>query len=146
MKGVAFSRPGKMVLDPSTLLIGTTWHLFAGAPTEGLCVNWHATSTDGTSFTLVGTKTFEKDVVKQMFANGIAAPRGYRGHTFTAGLEDIQAINSFSTTDGVTWTADSGTRLAVDTTTGKEGLVVKDPAVVRISDGAYLMVYVTAIP
>jgi len=143
-KGVAFSRPGKPALDPSTLIIGATWHYFAGGATTTPFANWYATSSDGRIFTFVEEKTFTRDGVKQAMANGIAVLDGYRFYTFSHA--DNPVINSFFTTDGVTWTPDSGTRLTVDTNTGKESWGVKDPAILKFPDGTYLMVYVTAIP
>ncbi|MGQ9758993.1 MAG: hypothetical protein ACUVQ5_00240 [Candidatus Methanomethylicaceae archaeon] len=45
--GVAFSKLGRMVLDPSTILIGSVWHIFAGGTTDTPEANWHGTSSDG---------------------------------------------------------------------------------------------------
>lgn len=138
---VAFAQPNQMVLDPSTILIGFTWHYFAGgAPGEK---NWHATSSDGKTFFYDESKTFLIDNKKYMMANGIVVPGGYRFYVFA---NQDNSLRSFFTTDGVTWTADPGARLTLDPSTGKESSVLGDPTVVRLSDGTYLMVYVTTIP
>jgi len=149
-KGVAFFQEGKNVLDPSTLLIGLTWHLFAGGTAPG--VNWHATSSDGKSFTLVAQETFTLDwnndgtPDKYLMANGLRTSEdAYRFYTFESFQSD-KSVRSFTTTDGSAWTADAGARLTLDTGSGKESDVIKDPAVVRLSDGTYFMVYVTKIP
>lgn len=55
-------------------------------------------------------------------------------------------IGSFSTVDGIGFEADPGTRLALDAGSGLESWGVKDPAVVQLPDGSYLMVDVTVIP
>ncbi|MGQ9758992.1 MAG: hypothetical protein ACUVQ5_00235 [Candidatus Methanomethylicaceae archaeon] len=98
----------------------------------------------------MGEFTFDREMIftadgkNQSMANGIAVPGGYRFYTFSHG--DAPAIYSFFTRDGIVWTADSGTRLSLDTSTGLESWGVKDLAVLRLSDGSYFMVYVTEIP
>lgn len=141
-KGVAFSRPGQLVIDPSTLLIGSTWHLFSGGGPPNQ--SWHATSSDGKTFTFDELKTFTSDgITLGVLTNGIPVPGGYR---FYAPAPQDNSIRSIFTIDGITWTPDSGSRLTLDVTTGKESWSVKEPAVVKLSNGTYLMVYSTAIP
>jgi hypothetical protein len=145
-RGLSFAPPVGLSLDPSSIKIGETWHLFAGG-NPGL--NLHATSLDGKTFTFVEEIAVKKDGVNQMMANGIAVPGGYRFYTFDAippGPGQSQGINSVFSTDGLTWTADPGKRLTIDTAGGKESNAVKDPAAVRLLDGTYLMVYSTRIP
>ena len=142
-KGEAFN-PGSMALDPSILKIGDLWHLFCGGPNQQ---NWHATSSDGKFFNHDKLMRFEKDGLPNMMANGIAVSDGYRFYTFpnpSPGKKPV--INSFFTKDGQTWTADAGTRLKDDISKGLEGNYVQDPAIVRLEDGSYLMVYTTEIP
>lgn len=144
-QGVAFARPGRPVLDPTTLRVGSTWRLFAGGtPGE----NWQADSPDGKEFTAGGNLILEAGGRRQMMANGIPVPGGYRFYTFSApgpGGEDA-AIHSFFSEDGRRWTVEPGARLTLDPSSGRESVFVKDPAVVRLADGRYLMVYVTGIP
>ncbi len=78
-----------------------------------------------------------------VLTNGIAVPGWYR---FYAPAPNDNTIRSIFTTDGATWTLDSGARLTIDVTSGKESWSIKEPAVVRLSDGTYFMVYSTAIP
>lgn len=138
--GVAFQRPGRVVLDPSTLHIGNVWHFFAGgAGPEG---NWYATSADGRTFTYQSLRRFVgEDGFSYVVANALAVDGGYRFYAFGRG-----GIVSFFTRDGIDWKPESGYRLEPNTSTGLEGREAKDPAVVRLPDGSYLMVYVTAIP
>ncbi|MBI4100235.1 hypothetical protein HY439_00640 [Candidatus Microgenomates bacterium] len=137
--GVAFSGSGRFVLDPSTLRTLSGWHFFAGGtgPEKG----WHATSTDGKTFTQQQYKEFVKDGKGYIFANAIAIPGGYRAYAF-----DNRTIVSFFSTDGEDWVAEDGVRLTLDPSSQLETGVLKDPAVVELLDGSYLMVYVTKIP
>lgn len=66
---------------------------------------------------------------------------GYRMYGFT--MTDIRSLWS---ADGETWTEEDGVRLSLDESSGLESEYVKDPAVIRLADGTYLMVYVTQIP
>jgi len=140
--GVAFSRPGKSLIDPTTILIGSTWHIFTRGDVDTPNANAHGTSSDGTNFTFDEEKVFPIDGVERTMGNGIAVPGGYRFYAHGGS----PAITSFFTTDGVTWTADPGARLTLDNTTGKEANIIKEPAVVRLSNGSYFMVYAVGIP
>lgn len=128
------------VLDPTVLLIGDTWHYFAGGLPGS---NYHATSPDGLNFTRQ-----ENVVVNDfLFANGIAVEGGYRYYGFIqqAGT-GIASIYSVFTTDGQIWEIDNGVRLQLDESSSLEAVGVKDPAVVQLPDGRYLMIYSTIIP
>lgn len=142
-KGIAFDPPGTP-LDPSTLVIGETWHIFAGGPTRQPGANWHGTSSDGRTFVFDEEKLLVKDGLPHALSNGTAADAGYRFYAFPHA--EIPVINSFFTTDGVSWTAEPGMRLEMDPSTRLESLGVKDAAVVHLADGTYYMVYVTQIP
>lgn len=139
--GEAF-RPGNKqnALDPSTVIVDGTWHLFNGGGQGG---NTHSTSSDGTSFTKYDTNEFRLDGQPYMMANAIPTDDGVRMYAFSNKGKDIR---SFTSSDGYTWTADDGVRLEPDQSSGLEGDFVKDPAVIQLEDGSYLMVYVTAIP
>lgn len=143
--GVAFTPPSGVALDPSTVPIGSTWHLFSGGEPFS---NWHATSTDGRTFSFAGRVAFAREGVAQMMANGVPVDGGARFYTFDAvppqGSE--RGIGSAFSSDGTTWVVESGRRLAPDPTASKESDGVKDPAVARLPDGSYLMVYATRIP
>ncbi len=138
--GVAFSGSGRFVLDPSTLRTPSGWHFFAGIGGGGMENGWHATSEDGKTFTQQEYKEFVKDGKGYIFANAIAILGGYRAYAF-----DNRTIVSFFSKDGENWIAEEGVRLNLDHTSGYEAGVLKDPAVARLADGSYLMVYVTKI-
>ncbi len=141
--GSAFSRTGTNVLDPSTVHANGVWHLFAGGQTTTPGANWHATSTDGLTFTYYEEKIFAYQGTRCMVANAIPVSGGWRYYAFTT---PVGSIVSFFSSDGWTWTEEAGVRLELDTTTGLEKDSVKDPGVVQLPDGTYLMVYVTQIP
>lgn len=126
-------------LDVNVLKIGDTWHYFAGGvPGE----NVHAVSPDGLTFTRVDD--FVRDSV--IMSNGIAVAGGYRYFGFQQRPGLPSRIVSFFTTDGDVWMLEDGARLDADPDSAEEQEGVKDPAVVQLADGRYLMVYVTVHP
>jgi len=145
--GKAFD-PDGMALDPSIVKLGDTWHIFAGGG-RGPNENWHGTSRDGRTFTANRPIRFTANGVPCMMANGIVVPGGVRFYAFNnARPGQPHRIYSFFTRDGTNWTADSGIRLDADGLDALEmsGFGVLDPAIGRLKDGTYLMVYTTRIP
>lgn len=138
-KGVAFAQPGQNVMDPTTLWIGNEWIYFAGSDSPGEV--WCATSTDGKIFSACSPpqKEFTVGTQKYGMVNGIAVNGGYR--FYSSGRD----LRSFFSADGLNW-ADSGAALAIDTSTGLEGNFIKEPAVAKLPDGKYLMVYSASFP
>lgn len=137
--GEAFARPGERVLDPNTILIGDTWHYFAGGGPGG---NWHATSSDGITFEYNGSEDFMEDGMTYMMANGIQMGETYRYWAFSNHHSDTV---SFVTTDGYNWEFE-GVALSLDQDSPLESTHVKDATVIQLDDGSYYMVYVTHIP
>ena len=152
--GIHFTRTGQAffsgndTLDPSSLLIGNTWHIFAGGLTNLPEANFHGTSTDGQSYTFDGEMRFvAPNGLPIMMANGIAVPGGYRFYGFNTGQQQLEpGVYSVFTSDGVTWIPDNAACLISDPTNPQENLGVVDPAVVRLRDGGYFMVYAVGIP
>lgn len=140
-KGVAFD-PGKEILDPSAAKIGNTCHIFGGGG-GGPNQNWHGISNDGKTFKLDGFLKLEKNGIGQMMANGISDAGGCRFYCF--GNDRKNGISSFFTTDGKNWKEDAGWRLGIDASSKLENGPPHDPAVVKLSDGTYLMIYVAQI-
>ncbi len=143
-----FYQSGKDVMDPSTILIGDTWHYFAGgAVGGGEGSNWHAVSNDGKIFNYSGASVFSSNGKNFLVSNIIAVPGGYRFYGFNHTTPDeASVIGSFFTENGDAWIADTGYRITLDTVSAKESWSVKDPAVTKLLDNSYLMIYVTAIP
>jgi hypothetical protein len=147
--GVAFAPEGAHALDPSVLRIGDTWHLFAGGG-RGPEENWHATSPDGRTFTTGQPRRFNAFGMGVMMANGIAVPDGWRFYGFNNKRPGRpHRIVSFFTRDGKDWSTDDGARL--EATGGLPALEdpsagPHDPAIGRLKDGTYFMIYVARIP
>lgn len=137
--GERFAVEGQHVLDPNVLQIGDTWHYFAGGVPQS---NYHATSPDGLTFARQADITLNNF----LFANGAALPNGYRYYGFVQTSGEKTALYSAFSEDGKTWTLESAPLLEVDESTGLESEGVKDPAVTRLPDGRYLLVYGTIIP
>jgi len=145
--GQAFD-PGGVALDPSVVRRGDTWHIFAGGG-RGPAENWHGTSRDGRTFTADRPMRFTANNMDCMMANGIPVPGGVRFYAFNnARPGQPHRIYSFFTRDGITWEAEPGIRLDADGPDSLEmpGFGVLDPAIGRLKDGTYLMVYTTRIP
>ena len=138
--GVRFQADG-MVLDPNVLRAGDQWIFFAGGGPGG---NHFALSPDGLTFTAQAPFSAENVIM----ANGLAVPDGYRYYGFdqTGPPGTPRYIRSLFSTDGVNWTVEDGNRLDLDESAGLETNEVKDPSVVQLADGSYLMFYVTGIP
>lgn len=129
------------VIDPMTFRAGGAWHQYALDGMNAAMV--HGTSADGQTFAFsdVGQRTIggEPYVLSQATQVGDVV-RVY-------GFGPMgQSIRSFTTTNGADLTPDPAVLLALDASVTAERTFIKDPAVVRLSDGGYLMVYSTVIP
>lgn len=137
--GVRFSPEGANALDVNVLRIGETWHYFAGGQVAG---NWHAVSADGLTFTAI--EPFASGGV--IMANGVPVAGGYRYYGFVQTPASPRYIVSLFTENGETWTQEDGIRLEMEPSAGLEAEGVKDPAVVQLPSGNWLMIYVSMIP
>lgn len=127
------------IFDSNTFELNGAWHMNAInalGPTH-----WHLTSSNGINFTVAGTNTFLDGPDQHFIGNGFQNGSAYK--IFSAFLPK-QHIKSFSTIDGSTWTIDSGNRLTYGGS-NKEVSYLKDPAVIKLPDNTYLMVYVSRI-
>ena len=147
--GRAFD-PGGQALDPSILKIGDTWHIFSGRREADRTATGTALRATEGSLPPLGTMSFIADGAGHMMANGLAVPGGLPllrlQQSPARSIAPHRLI--FHTRDGKAWTADLGSRL---TTGGQADLEMPgfgplDPAVGRLKDGTYLMVYPTRIP
>jgi hypothetical protein len=142
LKGPAFAQESRTVMDSFTFTAGGLWHMYTLSETDRL---WHATSEDGTSFTAADRPRMTIGGRPYIPTNEIVLEDGrVRAYAFTPG--NGGDIRSFVTSDGRSWEAEPGVRLALDTESRLERDFVKDAAVIRLADGSYLMVYVTLIP
>ncbi|HIG17477.1 MAG TPA: hypothetical protein EYQ31_09420 [Candidatus Handelsmanbacteria bacterium] len=138
--GKVFSAPEGPAMVPSVLRIGDTWHLFNN--TLEVETIHHATSADGRTFDYAGTVDLTIGARRYFVSNGIAVPGGYRLFIYSRADRNIGSMFS---TDGTTWESE-GLRLELDTSSELEADFVKDPGIVRLPDGTYLMVYATNVP
>ncbi len=128
-------------VDSLTRKIGSTYTMLIIDPPTGKMNR--LTSADGLTFTEQGLVTFSHsgkvDIISNWFDLGGGNLRVY---SFSL---DTNSINSFSTTDGITYTAEAGDRLKF-ATDPLEKTWVKDAAVAKLKDGTYLMAYVSETP
>lgn len=136
-RGTAASVPGDDVLDSTTFRIGASWHMLA--LTSRGDAHWHFTSPDAGAFALAGTLVLDDGRMPYVAANGLASDAGFRMFAFSLGDRNIR---SFLTEDASAWRMEAGLRLPF-----QQGPVdrryLKDPSVVRLRSGGYLMAYVT---
>lgn len=140
--GIAFHGDAE-TLDSNTYLVGDTWHMYTLV--EKTTNSFHATSKNGTTFSQQARDAYEIDKLPMVMSNVVAFDGGYRMYAFTP-VPSAANIHSYWSTDGETWAAEDGIRLSLDASSGLESKYVMDPSVIRLTDGSYLMVYVTQIP
>ncbi len=107
------------LLDPAVVYFDGAWQHYTWQ--DGSDENYHSTSTDGTSFTLQDNITLPMDFLGQV----ITTDEGLRFYGTGKG-----GVVSAVSTDGSDWTMEAGQRI--------QGA---DPAVQRLADGSYVMVY-----
>ncbi|MFC4159472.1 exo-alpha-sialidase [Chitinimonas lacunae] len=134
--GIAYEDSSRDIRDSTTALIGNTWHMYV---LEGD----HAVSSDGKTFTKQGMASVTADGKPYVLSNELTAGSQWRYYGFQLANRDIR---SFLTSDGVSFTAESGTRLRWESSHSSEGSYIKDPALQRLPDGTVLMLYVSVIP
>ena len=148
-KQTAFQPPsGQNAGVAATYRVGSQWHLLSlsslGFVTgEDVGKLWHATSDDGKAFTLKDTKRFLIDSEPYFTGNVVPFDGGYRAYVFS---DQAKSIRSFFSTDGESWTLESGDRLAFDAASKLESKYIGDPDIVKLPDGTYFMAYATLIP
>lgn len=115
----ALSLTNEHLLDPAMVYFDGLWHHYTGRIQNDK--NMHSTSTDGVAFTRQEDIKLPMDFLGQV----IPADGGLRFY----GTNDAGVVSAFST-DGSTWTMESGTRAP--------GV---DPGIQQLADGSYLMIY-----
>jgi hypothetical protein len=143
-EGVALDTNSTDYKDSLTQKIGSNYVMFALKSSATQMKR--ALSTDGgKTFTSQSDSAFtqssESYVLSNWYDDGSGTFRVFGFSSPTTGQ-----IRSFTTTDGVTFTPDSRVYLARDSANSMEKTFVKDAAVGKLSDGSYLMVYVSEIP
>lgn len=136
-KGVVFAQANDIAVDSTTFKVGDTWHMYALSD-AGIERLWHLTSTDGEIFSVYGLTSFPNDGILAMPSNGIWTKDRY--DLFTFGPDGT--IGSMWSKNGFDWYPSRKTHIEPT----EDEIYVKDPAVVGLDDGRYLMFYVTNIP
>lgn len=143
-RGTAFAKSGLDLLDSTTFQIGSTWHTLT---LQGREVRQrHGTSPDATTFAVGEVMPFVADGEPFVAANGVKVDGGYRLYGFSPFPPGKLGFRSFFSKDGAQWTAEPGVRLAFDKVSSGGGTQIKDPSVLKLADGSYLMVYTARIP
>lgn len=129
------------VIDSTTFQFGDTWRMLvldSDKPEQ-----WHATSTAGEVFTLLEKPRFIVDGKEYILANGVPTAEGYQLYGFSIPANNFR---TFTSSDGVQWQVAPEIPLAHDPHSALESQLIKDPAVIQLPAGGYLMVYVSKIP
>jgi hypothetical protein len=129
--------PGNHIFDSNTFELNGQWHMYASNAIDP--THWHLTSTDGVHFEVQGTYDFADGSNLHFVGNGYPTSSGYRIMSFFLPESNLK---SFHTTDGVNWSVESGNRMTYGGS-AYETDYLKDPAVVKLDDGSYFMVYTT---
>ncbi len=140
VRGTAFEVAGENALDSITYQVGDQWHILTLA-NETMDM-WYGTSSDGLKFTHKDRIKFMAGNQQYVPSNGIAVSNGFRMYAFNFPTKDFR---SFLTTDGKTWKVEDGVRLSFDPANPLESEYIKDPAVVKLANGSYFMVYATKL-
>lgn len=126
------------VIDSSTFFFDGLWHMFVLG--EKTSEQYHATSTDGVTFTLATPSVVTLPKRDYVISNQLIDGATLRMFGFTLGN-----IRTFTTTDVTTWTAED--IVLDDSSTNTLGSnFIQDMAVTKLNDGTYLMVYVVGYP
>lgn len=141
-KGQAFYADGYEAIDSSAFVVNSEWKMltFNGFGTEVI----HASSSDdGKSFEFIKTEAVESGKEDYFLANPFELEDGsVRFYAF-----NMNQFRSFTTQDGLNWEDDGYSYLKYEEGVNSlEGFYIKDPSVIQLNDGSYLMVYVTRAP
>ncbi|AVP99446.1 hypothetical protein C7S18_20735 [Ahniella affigens] len=139
--GEAFLHPSHSVLDSTTAMTTDgTWHQYV--LDAGSIAMSHASSATASTFTFVDESQRLIDGQAYKLAQAFSTATGLRIY---AGGPGNQQIRSFTTSDGVTLAASPTIHLSFVSGQPHESTLIKDPAVVQLGDGSYLMAYSAGI-
>lgn len=146
-KGVALDAP-LPVADPDVFFFNGVWNMLVIDHTpEFLFKQYRATSTDGKTFTYQGEVGTVQSPLGDFFlynpVNPIVDGDTVRLYGFSS---NGRAIQSFTSTDARTWTPAPQASLSANARSLAGGTYLQDLTVARLTDGSYLMIYVTDMP
>lgn len=143
--GITFTYGGeslrgpKNVVDSTTLYYNGLWHMYVLQ--EEVQGQLYATSTDGLTFSLADAPELRLPVERYIISNPVVFEDNVRMFGFSLADKNIR---SFTSTDMETW-ASGDIALVGDATTTLGTNYIQDSTVVLLSDGSYLMVYVSEL-
>lgn len=142
--GKAFSTDEFMTIDSSAFYINGTWMMNTFTDFETSVITG-VSDDDGDTFELAKVQDITFDRVPYFVSNPFNLEDGrVRFYSFQLYPSEFR---SFITEDGLTWTDEGHVYLSYEKGANDlEGYYIKDPAVVQLPDGTYLMVYVTRAP
>lgn len=142
--GVALEAP-LSVADSTTFLADNTWTMIVIDHTEGFPFKqYRATSTDGKNFVYQGDLGPITGPEGDYFlSNPLPGDASLRFFGFPGSGKSIQ---SFTSEDAITWTAASQTSLSSNALALQGGTYLQDSTVAKLTNGTYLMIYVTDMP
>lgn len=136
-KSSIFVPSNNIAIDSTTFKIGDTWHMYALSQ-GGVEKLWHLTSLDGIRFSVYGITSFPNASSFLVPANGMWIDDRFYLSLFGSD----GSISSSWSKNGFDWYPSDESPLEP---TGDE-LYVKDPTMVHLKNGQYLMIYVTNTP
>lgn len=141
--GITFTYQGESLRGPGDVVDSTTmhydglWHMYVLQEKEP--GQLHATSTDGLTFTLTSTQPIKLPNERYVISNQLIEGDSWRMFGFNLQEKNIR---SFTTTDGSAWTS-GDIALEGDAVATLGSNYIQDSSVAKLSDGSYLMVYVS---
>lgn len=135
-KGLIFAQLEDVAIDSTTIKIADTWHMYALSK-KGIDLMWHLTSSDALNFTVYDLLSFPNAGVLSMPSNGLWLKDRFSLFMFGSN----GTIGSMWSKNGFDWYPSGETNLEPT----EDEAYVKDPTVVDLGDGRYLMFYVTNI-
>ena len=144
-EGMALNTGTTHYKDSLTAKVGSQWLMYLLRSDTGQMMR--ATSSDGITFTMGSDADYNISVnghsEQFILSNWFRTASGLRIFAFAGATSDIR---SFTTTDGTTLTPDATVSLGLPLDSATEQSWVKDAAVQQLTDGTYLMAYVSEIP
>lgn len=147
LDGITFTYRGESlkgsagnVIDSTTFFYNGKWHMYVLQ--EKKQGQLYATSTNGTDFSIVSQQPIRLPGALYVISNQLIENTTLRMFGFSLADKNIR---TFTSTDGVAWTlGDIALEGDEEATLGSN--YIQDSTVAKLSDGNYLMIYVSEIP
>lgn len=131
--------PINHIFDSNAFQYNGNWYMYA---TNAVNPNhWFLSSFNGINFNISGNKVFLDGIDQHFITKGYQSGSDYR---FFSSFQPKKNIKSFISSDAINWVPEPGFRLIFGGSP-LELAYVKDPAVIKLPDNTYLMIYVSRI-